>query len=175
LSYFFPDENVPEIIKYVEDSDLWKGEHGDDTKYVVNYLSTNADTPEKMLECIENGNIDDIKEKGKIIADYSDVQIGRFIECAESVSLRIGDLIKPAYNLTSHEYASAVGNKLSSLSDKATVMFAINGNAVKFSIRSKDGQSPNALDLAKLLGGGGHENAAGAEVPLKDFIKMIVQ
>ncbi len=172
-AYFFPDEEVPKIIKYVEDSDLWKGEY-DDTKYVVNYLSTNANTPEKILEFIENGGIEEIKEKGKIIADYSDVQIDRFIEDANTVDLRIGELIIPAYNLTSHEYASVVGNKLSILNNKATVMFSINGNFVKFSIRGNEGQSPTALDVAKLLGGGGHKNAAGAEIPLNDFLKMII-
>lgn len=64
MGIFFPDEEVPKIIKYVEDSDLWKGEY-DDTKYVVNYLSTNANTPEKILEFIENGGIEEIKEKVK--------------------------------------------------------------------------------------------------------------
>lgn len=53
-------------------------------------------------------------------------------------------------------------------------MFSINGNFVKFSIRGNEGQSPTALDVAKLLGGGGHKNAAGAEIPLNDFLKMII-
>ena len=172
-SHFFSDEDVPDIIKHVEDSDLWKGEF-EDTKYVTNYLSTNADTPEKMLEFIESGNIEEIKEKGKIIADYADVQMSRFVEKAEGINIQIGDLVVSAYNLTSSEYASVIGNRLSALNERTTVMFSIKDNSVRFSLRSKDGQSPNALGIAKLLDGGGHENSAGAEVPLKDFIKMIV-
>jgi uncharacterized protein len=172
-SYFFGDEKMPEIIKYVEDSDLWTKKY-EDTKYVTSFLSTNADTPEKMLEFIENGNIEEIKEKGKIIADYSDVQINRIIENAESINLKIGKLVAPAYNLTSGEYSSVIGNKLSVLHNKTAIMFSIKSNSVKFSLRSIDGQEPNALGFAKMLGGDGHENSAGAEIPLKDFLNMIV-
>lgn len=172
-NYFFPDEEIPEIIKYVEDSDLWKGEY-EDTKYVANYLSTNADSPEKMLGLIENGDIEDIKEKGKIIADYTDIQMERFIKNAKSINLRIGELVVPAYNLTSHEYASWVGHRLATVNEKTVVMFSINGDSVKFSIRSADGLRPSALELAELIGGAGHQNAAGAEISLKNFLKMIV-
>lgn len=173
--YFFSDEEMPEIIKYVEDMDIWTLKYGDDTKYVTNYLSTNADTPEQMLEYIEGGNIEEIKEKGKIISDYNDVQIDRFVENAKSINLQINSQIVEAYNLTLNGYESPIGNKLATLDKKTAVMFSINGNSVKFSFRSKGGQSPNALDLAKLLGGDGHENSAGAEIPLSDFIKIIIQ
>lgn len=173
--HFFPEENMPEIIKYIEDSDLWKGKYGDDTKYVVNYLSISASSPEKMLEFIENSDIEDIKKKGKIIASYTSVQMDRIVKNAKSINLRIGDMIIPAYNLTLNEYVSFTGNKLSAMNKKTAVMFSINGDSVKFSMRSADGQNPSALTLAKLLGGGGHENAAGAEISLKDFLKMIVQ
>jgi uncharacterized protein len=172
-SYFFPDEKEPEIIKYVEDSDLWTKKY-EDTKYVTSFLSTNADTPEKMLEFIENVDIEEIKKKGKMITDYSDIQINRIVESAESINLKIGELVVPAYNLTSGEYVSVIGNKLSTLHNKPAIIFSIKSHSVKFSIRSLDGQSPNALGFAKMLGGGGHENSAGAEIPLSDFIKMII-
>jgi len=172
-SYFFPDEKESEIIKYVEDSDLWTGKY-EDTKYVTSFLSTNADTPEKMLAFIENGDIEEIKERGKIITDYSDVQINRLVEGVESINLKVGELVVPAYNITSGQYVSVVGNKLATLHGKTAIMFSIKSHSVKFSIRSLDGQEPNALGFAKMLGGGGHENSAGAEVPLEDFLKMIV-
>jgi len=44
-SYLFPKEDESEIIRYVEDSDLWKWEYGEDTKYVNNYLSMFKDDP----------------------------------------------------------------------------------------------------------------------------------
>ena len=77
----------------------------------------------------------------------------------------------PAYNITVHE--SAVGNILSEKRGKAVAIFIINGETVKLSFRSKEHHDPPALKLAKLLGGGGHKNAAGATILRGDFIKMI--
>ena len=50
----------------------------------------------------------------------------------------------------------------------------LKGSEVKFSFRSKAGQEPSSLDLARILGGSGHVLAAGARVSLKDFLEMIV-
>ncbi len=172
--YFFKDEKEPEIIKYVEDSDLWTGKYGDDTKYVTSFLSTNADTPEKMLQYIVSNDVEEIKKKGKIIADYNDVQIERTIEGIQKIQLQVGGYEIPAYNITSSEYVSAAGNKLATLNDQAAVMFSINGGNVNFSFRSIDSNNPSALDLAKVLGGGGHRNSSGATILLEDFLKMII-
>ena len=173
-SYFFPNEKEPELIKYVEDSDLWAGKYGNDTIYVTSFLSSSADTPEKMLDFIENSDIKKIKEKGKVIADYADVQISRLVEGTQWIKLQIGEHEVHAYNIVSDEYVSAVGNKLATINGKAAVMFSINGGNVNFSFRSIDSNNPSALDLAKILDGGGHRNAAGATVLLKDFIEMII-
>tara|TARA_B100000959_G_C14941653_1_gene608072 strand:- start:794 stop:1654 length:861 start_codon:yes stop_codon:yes gene_type:complete len=171
-SYFFPDEELPEVIKHVEDVDLWRLQYGDDTKYVSNYLSVNINTPEQMLDFIETGDIEKIKEKGKIMSDYSDVQIDRFFDNAEKIQLKIGEYIVPAYNIPMM-YKSGLGNKLSEKEDKAVALFAITGDKVKVSFRSKDKHSPSSMELAKNLGGGGHRNAASTEIPLKDFLKML--
>lgn len=169
-SYLFPDEKAPEIIKYVEDSDLWTQKY-DDTKYVTNYLFMHINSPETVLKFFDE-DITALKEKGKTIADYSDIQIDRLVDSRESIDLKIGEYTVPAHNVTIYE--SAVGHKISESQDQTAVMFNIKGDSVKFSFRSIDGQSPSALELAKLLGGGGHQNASGAEIPLKDFLKMIV-
>ena len=170
-NYFFPDKEPPEIIKYIEDSDLWKFKYGNDTKYAANYLSMYANSPETLLRFFDE-NIKEIKENGKIITEYTDIQIDRLLRDTGNITLRIGEFITPAYNIISYE--SPIGNKISEARGVAAVMFFIKGNSVKFSIRSKDGQNPSALELAKLLGGGGHQNSAGAEISLKDFLNMII-
>lgn len=170
-SYFFPDEGIPEIIKFIEDNDLWTKKYGDDTKYVSNYLSMFTNSPEQMLKLID-GDIAEIKEKGKIIADYSDIQIERLVESIQDIKLRIGEFIVPAYNITMYE--SPVGNRFARIQEKAIAMFTINGGNVNFSFRGTDNNNPTALELATILGGGGHKDAAGASISLKDFIKMII-
>ena len=53
FAYFFPNEPLLELIRYVEDSDLWRWTYGTVTKDVVNYFSMFRDDPEKILEFIE--------------------------------------------------------------------------------------------------------------------------
>ena len=167
--YFFPDEKLPELIKFVEDSDLWKGQFGDETRYVNNYLWMFTNNPQGVLNIIE-GNLDEVKMKGEVISNYTNKEILELIELP-SLNIKIGEYILPAYNITTHE--SACGNILSEKYNQTAVMYTIKGNVVKFSFRSKENQTPSALDLAKILGGSGHVNAAGARVILKEFISML--
>ncbi|MBP9836634.1 MAG: phosphoesterase [Candidatus Pacebacteria bacterium] len=168
--YFFPDEELPEIIKLVEDSDLWKGQFGEDTKNVNNYLWLFINEPDKILQILE-GDLNEVKKQGKVISIYAEKEIMKLVEIP-AISLKIGEHIFPAYNITNHE--SACGNILSEKNNQTAVMFTIKGDVVKFSFRSKAGQNLSALDLAKILGGNGHVLAAGARVPLSEFMQMIV-
>lgn len=168
--YFFPDEELPEMIKLVEDSDLWKGQFGEDTKNVNNYLWLFINEPDKILQILE-GDLNEVKKQGKVISIYAEKEIMKLVEIP-AISLKIGEHIFPAYNITNHE--SACGNILSEKNNQTAVMFTIKGDVVKFSFRSKAGQNLSALDLAKILGGNGHVLAAGARVPLSEFMQMIV-
>ncbi len=168
--YFFPDEEVPEMIKLVEDSDLWKGQFGEDTKNVNNYLWLFINEPDKILQILE-GDLNEVKKQGKVISIYAEKEIMKLVEIP-AISLKIGEHIFPAYNITNHE--SACGNILSEKNNQTAVMFTIKGDVVKFSFRSKAGQNLSAFDLAKILGGNGHVLAAGARVPLSEFMQMIV-
>jgi oligoribonuclease NrnB/cAMP/cGMP phosphodiesterase (DHH superfamily) len=167
--YFFTDEELPELIKLVEDSDLWKGQFGDDTKNVNNYLWMFVNDPQSILKIME-GSLDEVKMKGEVISNYSNKEILEQVELP-SLDIKIGGYIVPAYNITTH--VSACGNILSEKNNQTAVMFTIKGDVVKFSFRSKENQTPSALDLAKILGGSGHVNAAGARVTLKEFIAML--
>lgn len=171
-SYFFPAEPIPEIIKYVEDSDLWNWAYGETTKYVTNYLSLNMNMPEVFLSLFGE-NIEHIKKDGSIITRYADSNIERIMREVRPIKLKIGDHEVFAYNVTM--YQSAVGNNLSKQIGGVVTMFTIKGEKVKLDFRCGDGHEPSAIDLATLLGGGGHRNASGAEVPLVKFLEMIVR
>ncbi len=169
-SYLFSDEPLPELIKLVEDSDLWLQKFGKDTKDVNNYLSMFRNDPAAILRCIE-GDLKDIKEKGSVITMYADKEVEEQI-ALPSVTVTIGSYQVPAFNITS--YTSASGNFLAKKLGNAVAMFIVKGDEVKFSFRSLEGYSPSSLELAKLLGGGGHQNAAGATVSLSTFLKMLI-
>jgi oligoribonuclease NrnB/cAMP/cGMP phosphodiesterase (DHH superfamily) len=169
-SFFFPEEKQPELIRYVEDADLWKWKFGDDTKDVNNYLSMFRNDPKTMLGFIE-GDLSEIKSKGKVISMYADKEIEVQITLPP-IDIKIGEHTVPAYNVT--VYQSASGNILSDRLNKAVAKFTVEGDTVNFSFRSKDHHKPTSLELAHFLGGGGHQNAAGADIALKEFLKMIV-
>lgn len=169
-SFFFGDESQPEIVTYVEDADLWRWKYGDDTKDVNNYLSMFRNDPSAMLALIE-GDVSDIKNKGKVISQYADREIADQLTLP-AISIKIGEFIVPAYNITVYQSASA--NTHADELGKAVAVFTVGGASVKLSFRSRENHIPTSLDLAKLLGGGGHKDAAGATIPLQEFLKMIV-
>ncbi|MEZ0324184.1 MAG: DHHA1 domain-containing protein [Hydrogenothermaceae bacterium] len=169
--YFFGD-NLPEVVKYVEDKDIWKWEFGDITKYVNDYLFLFTNKPEEVKDIIQNQSLEQIIEKGKIINQYTTYLIETFVEKSKDLFIKIGDYKVRAYN--TGLFQSEIGNLLSTKFDQAVCLFSINGDYVKLSFRSLDHHNPSALDLAKLLGGGGHRNAAGASLSLTEFCNILL-
>ncbi|WP_456401047.1 DHH family phosphoesterase [Persephonella sp.] len=164
-------EPIPYLVKLVEDKDIWRWEYGDDTKYLNAYLIPLTNKPEEIKELLDS-DIKQLIEKGKIISKFQDYLIERFVEKTEELLLNIGNYKIKGYN--TGLFQSEIGNILSTKLGEAVVLFSINGYNVKLSFRSCEGQSPTALDLAKILGGGGHKNAAGALVSLKEFFNLII-
>jgi oligoribonuclease NrnB/cAMP/cGMP phosphodiesterase (DHH superfamily) len=167
----FGEDNIPEIIKLVEDKDLWKWRYGDRTKYANLYLYMMANKPEEVLQYLDT-DPEEIIEKGKIIAIFVDYLINKFIEKAEPTLIKIGDYVVKAFN--TGNFQSEIGNILAQKLGEAVALFSIKGYEVRFSFRSVEGQKPTSLELAKLLGGGGHKHAAGAMVTLDKFCEMII-
>jgi oligoribonuclease NrnB/cAMP/cGMP phosphodiesterase (DHH superfamily) len=169
---YFYGEPVPQLIKYVEDKDIWKWEFKEDTKYVDSYLMMLTDKPEEIKKLIES-DISNIKEKGRLISQFIDYLINKFVENANPTYLKIDNYIVKAFN--TGLFQSEIGNILSTRYNEPVALFSINGDFVKISFRSNDDQNLTALQLAKALGGGGHKNAAGASVSIVEFCNMIVQ
>lgn len=170
-SYFFPNEPVPELIKLVEDVDLWNWRYAPDSKYMSNYLFMLTNQPAEVKKLIDSP-LESIKRDGSVIARYSDIMIDHDVKHTEPIMLRVGSYEVPFYNITNNK--SEAGNALTKERDRAVGLFTIDANIVKISFRSLDAHSPSSLELAKLLGGGGHKNSSGAGMPLEGFLKAIV-
>jgi uncharacterized protein len=166
----FPTEKEPELIKYIQDQDLWTWKFGNDTKDVNNAIFTYANKPEEIVKLFDV-SLDVLKKEGSIISRYNDYMIDHMVKTTEPLTLRLGEWKVPMYNITVHK--SEGGNQLSKLRDAAVGLFSIDGDKVKISFRSIDGQKPDALDVAKALGGGGHRNSSGAAMNLVTFLKSI--
>lgn len=170
-SYLFHDDTIPELIQLVEDSDLRTQKYGEATEFVSNYLSLERNDPHSVLSLFDK-NIEDIKNHGKLLAEYIRSEIDRLV-LAEPLAFRIGNHEIPVYNITNHQ--SVCGNVLAGQKNSCVGMYTILGDEVRFSFRSQDHHEPSSLALAETLGGGGHRNSAGARIPLHDFVTHIIQ
>lgn len=165
----FRGEPIPQLIAYVEDSDLWNQALGENTKHVVHYLSIRNNDPH-AVNALMDSPIEDIIAHGRTISEYTDATIARLITIPP-LTLHIGQHHVPAFNITDHQ--SAAGNILAERFDRTVALFTIKGDQVKFSFRCLDHHTPSSLDLAAALGGGGHRNASGANMSLPAFLAQI--
>lgn len=168
-AYFFGDESISPLVAHVEDIDLWKHALGEGTEHVANYLSLLRNDPAAVLACL-NADIDALYAQGTFLTRNAEEERARLLELAP-VALTLGTYTVAAFNITNHQ--SHTGNVLSHARSEAVALYTIRGDIVRFSFRSQDGQEPSALDLATTLGGGGHQNSAGATMSLRDFINAI--
>ena len=169
-SYLFPEEPVPELVRFVEDNDLWIHAFGEATQHVVNYLSLLRNDPYRVCELLDT-DIETVKKNGEQLTAYIHSEVERAI-LSEPIAFTIGAYEVPLFNITNHQ--SACGNILSTKFDAAVGMYSVSGDEVRLSFRSLSHHSPSALVLAELLGGGGHQNASGARVKLSVFVNHIV-
>lgn len=168
-SYFFPSLEPTEFVKLVEDYDLWKWQYGDKTRNLQDYLYSIQNHPELFLKYIDNPA--EALTKGQIISSY----INKLVESSlksTPLKLSVGSHVVLAYNFS--EYKDYICEALSKKNNQAVIGFRIDGQNVRYSLRSHNEHTPSALDLATILGGGGHRNSCGASTTLPEFIKMII-
>jgi oligoribonuclease NrnB/cAMP/cGMP phosphodiesterase (DHH superfamily) len=168
--FFFPGEEMPMLIQYIEDADLWRLQYGEVTIGARTYCSLYWNNPGEMGKLLEVP-IEQILEKGKTLYDFTEATIRNSLIHIQPLPLTVGPHTVHAYNVTM--FQSMVGNQFSKEKNSVVVLYTVEGDIVRTSIRSCEGQSPTALDIAKLLGGGGHTHASGAEVPTANFFSML--
>jgi oligoribonuclease NrnB/cAMP/cGMP phosphodiesterase (DHH superfamily) len=169
-SYFYPEKEIPELVKLVEDSDLFIHKYGQNSLCVHSYLSIFQNMPEKVIPLLSS-DLSEVKNIGSFIVQYIKKKMDEQLEFLP-INIRVGEHLVPVYNIAT-TYKNNVGNIFSKKLNKTIGVFNITGGSVKISFRGVAGQKPDALTLAKILGGGGHETASSATIPLKKFIQMI--
>jgi len=165
----FPKEAIPELVLRVADQDLWNWKYSD-TRDVNNALFTLTNEPAEVLKLF-SVPLETLQKNGALITAYAAHMIDKAADKTEPIMLTIGQYVVPFYNIT--VYKSECGNVLSTQKNQTVGLFTIDGDKVKISFRSLDAHTPSALDIAKIVAGNGHRNAAGAAMKLVDFLKAI--
>lgn len=163
--YLFPDEEIPELLKWIGDRDLWKFKlHY--TKEVCAALQLYSRSFTQWDEFIRDTDaIEDLVREGTIIVNLQDLQTKRFVDQWHENRrfVRIGS---SKYRVPIANCCELISEKIGALSKGypfACGYFETHEKRV-FSLRSR-GVVDCGL-IAKEYGGGGHPNAAGFSIPL---------
>jgi len=162
------DKNLPMIVDIVKDKDIWLWRY-QNTDEVNDFLYMYTDKPDLMREFLHK-DIEEIAAKSKILSEYKNFMVNKLKETWSNSPLyiNINDIKIPAINTPI--YQSEIGSLIAKEHNIAC-MFYITGDFVKLSFRSVDG---SARKIAESLGGGGHDNAAGAIIDKEMFFKSLI-
>lgn len=158
--YFFPDQEVPTLLQMIQDRDLWKWQISG-SRNVLNYLELFPQMETWDTEFVPLRG--DVYRKGTYISMYQDALIEKALNARNLKFFEYGDATGAITNST--VFPSEIGNLLCvKFGVDIAITYTIGpGGEVFFSFRSnRDGSNYDVSILAKLYGGGGHRNAAGA-------------
>jgi len=163
------DESLPLMLRFVQDRDLWRWALTD-SREISAALHEEPKTVERWRKLI-HANPFDFLSDGKCLLK-SRARAAQSLAVKAFLTQTLAGLPFRAVNAT--ENMSEVGEEILRLFpdvDVACAFFQIGTDFMQLSFRSrahKPGRD-TALVAARELGGGGHDHAAGARIPLDDW------
>jgi len=156
--YFYPDEEPPPFLHYVNDRDLWLHRMPNTKRFTVGLRSW-PQTFERWELLIDDTSA--LIADGGPIERYYDRQIEAC--CGNRFDMEIGGHLVPVANAP-HMYASEIANAMCMGKPFAASFYVGPDRKIVFSLRSDD-RGLDVSEIAKLYGGGGHKHAAGFTAP----------
>lgn len=164
-SFFYPHEPLPDIVKYVQDRDLWRWEYAETETVTAALYSYPADI-EVMYNFLSAGKtqLDQLRHEGKALVRARQKEIELTIKSGLNFTQWDHEGIVytvPILNC-SPGISSEVGNILAKDHPFAVMWFAFK-DYCEWSLRSAK-ENPCHVDVSKIAilhGGGGHKHAAG--------------
>lgn len=158
----------PWYVDYVEDHDLWNHKLSD--TYAVNaYIATLPFTIEvwDRLRFMRSTEAADLGRGALAHVEHYVNEIVKDAKTGLMAGCKVAILNAPYLN------CSEVGNRLAKTHDFSVTWYEPGDGTIRFSLRSIG--DIDVSRVAKRNGGGGHKNAAGFELPLREGRKLIDQ
>jgi oligoribonuclease NrnB/cAMP/cGMP phosphodiesterase (DHH superfamily) len=160
-----PDQ-APDILKYIEDMDLWEWKL-DNSGIMSAFLDSVQPNIESYMPFITGKiSLDNVLELGQAVLNYKNKTMD--ILEAQAVLMNIAGHKVPAVNCSDPSIVSYLGNRLAKNQPFAATFYLQPNGLWKFSIRSITNETnPKGIsvrEIAQEFGGGGHENASGFKV-----------
>lgn len=166
--YFFPNEPLPNLVKYIKDRDLWLFQEPN-SKYINAYIQSwrmDISTYDMLYKVLEDDlGVPEIG--GRSIERYKDVMVETM--CKNHSMQKIGDYLVPVLNASI--LFSEVGHELckqfSGAPFAAYYFDRLTDNTRQWGLRSIG--DFDVSEVAKRFGGGGHKNSAGFQQYLSEL------
>jgi len=152
----------PLLIEYVQDRDLWRNSLPQIeavSTYINSVPTTFSDWDVLAVNIEDPERRASVMRAGKSLLDYKMAQVHEIVENAVFIDTAIG----PCGVVNSPINQSEIGNILATKCNGWSTVWWLMGHTVHFSFRSI---GIDVSAVAKVMGGGGHRQASGAEVPM---------
>ncbi len=165
-NHFHPDEPAPDLLRYVQDQDLWNWELPESE--AINAAIGSYPRRHSDWDKLAARPIGSLAEEGRPIVRANRIEVARAMAHAHPVV--IGDLRIEAVNAR-HPRAE-IGHELATRAKFGKpwgIVYRVVGSRVDCSIYSLGDCDASAI--ATRFGGGGHRNASGFSVSLKNWLE----
>ena len=168
-NYFRPDEELPDLLRYVEDQDLWNWALPDSD--AVNAAIASYPREFEVWDQLAKEKIDALVEQGKPILRANRMEVERRLDHAKPVAL--GTRRIEAINASTNR--AQIGHRLAQRAKYGEawgLVYRVEGAEVFATL-----YSIGEVDISKVAleyGGGGHKNAAGFRVSLERWLEEFV-
>ncbi len=156
--YFFPDKDVPELLKFIEDKDLWAFKFKE-TDLIRERLETEKidfKVWDSFMRKLQNKKTaKSLIKEGQLLVKSRDNNVKILLE--KSYEVEFEGLKCRAIN--SPVFHSELGHEIVKMGYPVGIVWKYNGNKITVSLRS-DGKTDVSL-LASKYNGGGHRAASG--------------
>lgn len=164
-------QDTPELIRYVQDRDLWRWELPYSRRVAAAMQEWKAWTPSQWCDALYTQDVDALIKQGKTILEIHE----GIAKSAAKRSQRfiLGDTPVRMVNCTTliSETCHEILNLFTDVDIAAAFFFTEDG--VHISLRSRTNVPCNQLAQALAPGGGGHPNAAGVQLSRQQFIDIL--
>lgn len=163
--FFYPDQDVPLFVKYVEDNDIWIKKMPM-TEEITSYTYSMPFKFEEYEKMLDDNFIENVaKPVGQGMKRQNDIYVKEGLRYCTQRFIQIGEEYYIVAYINSTVLRSELGNK--SLTEYPycdfSAIFSVNGDQTTFSLRSNN-DKVNVSQISTKFGGGGHRNASGMSV-----------
>lgn len=157
--YFFPNQDPPDFVKYVQDADLWLFQLPNSKEVLMNTASYDYDFD--VWSSLLTQPIDQMVSDGKAILRKHLKDVGELSSVTKRM-MTIGGHVVPVMNMP-YTLVSDAANK-ASVNFPFAACYWDTPNGRVFGLRSQS-DGVDVSTIAEIYGGGGHKHASGFRIP----------